>query len=464
MAENDGPPPGPSAPETTTHGRWKDLAQFFPAIVAAVVLFVSFVAGIVSPVTTTKQLVVVGSLAPVAQDHWEIRGRVLLDGDAVREAVVWGIVEYANGQHDSPPATHTDERGGFSVGPVLSTLGACTAQVTTNTNEHTSAQASNQRACDNFIDGATIYARKDVGGSWFQSATVLRGEDAVRPAGNVTQPVEVLGLSPLKLAPLPAIFLVSAMLPFFGKQTRRKYLAGIVMAFIFTGLMISYISLGLRYVTTEGKAKGIEILELGFASIYRGSYVKEVPPEWVFSFTSRPKLVEAVIPETKAGADTTPPPAEQNAAHTPGSAAAPNPGTTAPAQPAATVPPKAETVLIDRGFGAPLWVLLVSVIGAGVLTVALLVGEINKMPAEDQPDQILGHLQGVVEHQLFILFAPISAIFVYQTLVVGASATSSFTVALAALGAGPSLSALLTKAAASAASLLGSSNKQPANP
>jgi len=96
-----------------------------------------------------------------------------------------------------------------------------------------------------------------------------------------------------------------------------------------------------------------------------------------------------------------------------------------------------------------------------VLTVGLIVdeitkaGEVSRMTPADQPAEIRKHVQAIVQHQFFILFAPVTAIFVYQTLVAGSAAASTFTVGLAALGAGPSLSALLTKAGAAATKLFG---------
>ena len=411
---------------------WKVVSQFLPAAVAALLLVISGAAGIIAPVTSANQLTVIGSLIS-AGDHWEIRGRVLRDGEAVDKALVWGIVEYANGQHDSPPATQTDEKGGFSVSPVRSTVG---------TEKDT-------------IVAATISARKEIpAAAWYKSAMTLRGEDLVRAPGTVSQ--EIVELSPYKLLPLPAIFLVSVMLPFFGQQTRGKYLLAIVLAFFFTGLMIAYLSLSLRYVNTAGKSK--DILALGFASVYQGTYVKDVQPEWMFSLTaSPPKPVGPTPLETNSASDTTSAPA------TPQVAAKSPPGTTAATSGASAPPVQAigtsvqklqtNTGLIDRGFGAPLWVLLISVIGASVLTVGLIVREISDIPAADQPDKIRDHLQVIVQHQFYILFAPVGAIFVYQTLVVGSAASSSFTVELAALGAGASLSGLLTKAVTSATKL-----------
>lgn len=131
---------------------------------------------------------------------------------------------------------------------------------------------------------------------------------------------------------------------------------------------------------------------------------------------------------------------------------------------------------LDHGFGAPLWVILVSVLGAGVVTVGLIVGEITKVKENTAPEKTLPvqppmataqgpnagednaktireHMQTLVQHQFFILFSPVTAIFVYQALVAGAAASSSLMVGLAALGAGPSLSAVLTKAGAAATKL-----------
>lgn len=468
--------PGAGAPNKLT---W--LEAFLPSIVAAAVLLISAIAALYTPVTTkqVKELTVISSLVPSGENgQWQVQGRVLQDGNATQDASVWALVQYENGQHSSPPSTKTDEHGGFLIASVPHVLGDCalsdsttterkapsdephhgtTSSLPVSTTAPSHPNPGDQPGCKNAIDEATIYARwKEPNPPWYRSEKVFNGEDKVKRLSKEVEPVEVVGLSPLKLAPLPAIFLVSAMLPFFGLQTRRKYQVGIVLAFFFTGLMIAYLSLGLRYVTTEGKAKGLDVLELGFASIYKGSYVKDVPAEWVFSFTSKPPK----SPDLTAGG--TPPANGTTPATVAGVAGAP--GVT-PAQPApqaaAPVPGAQTTAPIDGGFGAPLWVLLISVIGAGVLTVALLVAEISKIPAPNQPDQISGHLQGVIEHQLFILFAPVSSIFVYQVMVAGKSASSSFTVALAALGAGPSLSALLTKAAASAASFFGSTQTQP---
>lgn len=413
---------------------WAEFLKLLPIVVFPLVVVVSLAASFFSPVAAS-QLTVIGSLLPTV-DHSEVRGRVFRDGEAVQKASVWSIVDYANGQHDSPPATQTDDKGEFSIAPIPSAIGDGKNTITT----------------------ATVYARLAIPApAWYRSATTLRGLDIVRAPGSVSR--EIVQLSPYKLAPLPVIFLTSAMLPFFGKQMKWKYLLAIFMAFVFTGLMIGYISLGLRYVSTAGRSR--DILALGFASVYQGSYVKDVPPEWMFSFTAPPpKPADRQSTESQPGSPTSATPAT-DAKPSAATGTTRNVSNSSIAESSTSPPPKAavESSVLDRGFGAPLWVLLVSVVGAGILTVGLIVGEIKDMPDPDQPDKIRDHLQAIVQHQFYILFAPVGAIFVYQIMVVSSAASSNFTVALAALGAGAAMSALLTKAVSSATAVFGSGER-----
>ncbi len=414
-----------------------------PAIVIAAVIAPVFVS--LNSNTITPPLTVVASVNQSA-GNVGIAGRVLQDGAPIDKATVWTVVDFEKGQHASPAPAQTDGTGGFTIGPLTGVPGA--------------------------VADATIYARKVIPGHWFKADETLRGQDLVQLAGETKpQPDEFVPLPLLSLLPLAFVFAASFLLPFFFEQTMRKYRVGVVLAFAATLLMIVYISLGLQTVTKEGKSK--EILQLGFASIYRSSYVKDVPLEWVFSFTAPPaKRPEA--PAQSPPANTTPAPApEQTPAK--GNAPPQNPSGATASQPAivqqAATPVQPAAPDVDHGFGAPLWVILVSVLGASVVTVGLIVGEITKIaeiaggdaktensPAGNgepavSPKVIREHIQTLVQHQFFILFAPITAIFVYQALVVGAAASSSLMVGLAALGAGPSLSALLTKAGAAATKL-----------
>jgi hypothetical protein len=96
--------------------------------------------------------------------------------------------------------------------------------------------------------------------------------------------------------------------------------------------------------------------------------------------------------------------------------------------------------------------------------VGLIVGEIGGIPETSQPEEIRRRLKAIVQHQFYILFAPVGAIFVYQILVVGSAAAASLTVALAALGAGASLSALLDKAVTYATGLISSAETKQKQP
>jgi hypothetical protein len=98
-----------------------------------------------------------------------------------------------------------------------------------------------------------------------------------------------------------------------------------------------------------------------------------------------------------------------------------------------------------EGFGAPLWVLLLAVLGSGLYTIKLIVDFVEKQHARDEAASART-LKDTVQHQLFTLVAPLTAIFVYQGLVATKTASSVLPVALAALASGVTLNALLTKA------------------
>lgn len=206
---------------------------------------------------------------------------------------------------------------------------------------------------------------------------------------------------------LPAVFFLSLWVAFLQARTgfrrRMKHLAALLLAFAFTASMIYAIGAGLSRVHSQGRED--ELLSLGYGFLFQGTYVAEGTPEWIFSFTS---------PRIAAG--------DEDAGRP-----------------------------LASGFGAPLWVILLSVIGSAVATVSLLV-----VGTKEPPDYVadtgeaLGkfreRIEQIVEHQFFILFAPLGAVFVYQMLVAADAANKPVTVAVAALGAGPVLNYLLAQA------------------
>lgn len=205
-------------------------------------------------------------------------------------------------------------------------------------------------------------------------------------------------LNPWVIAFLPGIFLVSFAIPLTpGEIGRLRHAFSLALAFLFTGSMVVVISLGLDYVSSDEHSG--HVLSLGFATLFQGTYVPGEAPEWLFSLTAAPREEAEVV----------------------------------------------------QGFGAPLWVLLVAVIGAALMTVSLIVGEISKPP---QPGETRARVESVVRHQFFVMFAPIGALFVYQILVAADAAREPLTVALAALGAGLALNELLNRAVTYAKSLI----------
>jgi hypothetical protein len=212
------------------------------------------------------------------------------------------------------------------------------------------------------------------------------------------------------LALLPIIFFLSLWVAFVrarqAKWKRFKHSTSILLAFLFTLSVIYAISSGLKYVHTEGR-KG-ELLSLGYAFLFKDSYSADGPQEWIFSFTSPKKVLNA---DASAGG------AEANDQNN------------------------------ISAFGAPLWVILLSVIGASISTVKLIVRETkDTLDYEKEEKKFWQRIQHIVQHQFLILFAPLGAIFVYQMLVAADAINKPSTVALAALGAGPTINYLLARA------------------
>jgi hypothetical protein len=209
-----------------------------------------------------------------------------------------------------------------------------------------------------------------------------------------------LSIAPFIIIPMLFFFSVLlAIIEFKDNSLAFKYYSAIILAFIFTGIMIAYIVVGLRNVNKMGLEEHEEVASLGVASIYYGTYVNGVDPQWLFSLTSPSKK------ELNAG--------EQN---------------------------------LSKGFGAPLWVLLLSVIGAGLFTINIIVEGVKERIGSMTVDKVRTTIQKIILHEFYVFFSPIGAIFVYQLLVAGGAASQYITVAIAVLAAGLALNLLLEKA------------------
>ena len=185
-----------------------------------------------------------------------------------------------------------------------------------------------------------------------------------------------------------------------------RYYFSLGFAILLVMSMCGTLMLSMAYFANRG-APG-DIFNFGFAQVFYGSHTSEIPSEWMVSLT--------------------------------------------------TPQPKADGVV--TGFFAPLWVMLVAVIGASLMTLSLLVADIVKPVTVDSDDKILRkRIQSIVMHQFFIVFAPLGAIFVYQSLLAAKAAEEPIAVATAALGAGVAINVILKSAVNAAKNLFASDEK-----
>jgi len=274
------------------------------------------------------------------------------------------------------------------------------------------AYLDNNAIAEVIVHASREYTKPD------SSKVVKSGDEFLKVTGQGT--LKIISLDLWTVIVLPVIFLISFLVPFLPLNPRWKYGISLGSAILFTIAMIAAISIGLYNVNANYSSDSNDVLSLGFANIFQGKYAANTNPEWIFSFTSR-----TIFPDSVAYGDQ-----------------------------------------VMSGFGVPLWVLLIAVVGAGLLTVSIIVSEIKtrpkfylieqalnnnaaiapKTPEARELSEFRGRLERIIRHQFNILFSPIGAIFVYQLLVIADAAVNSVTVALAAFGAGASLNLILDRA------------------
>jgi hypothetical protein len=210
----------------------------------------------------------------------------------------------------------------------------------------------------------------------------LSGKDTVtigREGFNRTIPI-----GGLTLLALPVIFIISIIVAIVQVGTARslrcQYYGSILLALLFSFTMLAYLMVGLARIDEKGSPG--EIFKIGFLNIFHGSYANGGAQSWIVSLTSDAVSTDAVSPEA--------------------------------------IPP---------GLGAPLWVILMSVIGSASYTMLLLVAQIpSRIPFEDS-DDIRKRVHQIAVHQFYVLVAPLGAILIYQTLVVAEAASQDVAVA-----------------------------------
>jgi hypothetical protein len=374
--------------------------------------------------------IVAGLVEDKAPEMWSIHGRVLRDNVPAPSVTVWAVMKDQKGNRHSPPAATTDAEGAYAITGFPLKIGPNPVTEVAVRTWDPAAQRSS---------------------TWVGGAQGATGEEVL-----------VIGQGSLRRVKfsnwglfIPAsIFLASMGVAFVGQGTRWAYKLAMAFAFLLTGVMIIAISAGLSYVHTTGEKN--EVLSLGFASLFRGQYVEQAEPEWLFSLTA-PHGVPNSAPKAPSKIGTSPDAKATAAAsggaaaldpETPGPLSAANAGTTTPG--ANTRSPDRLDPPLVRGFGAPLWVLLLAILGVGLRTMSIIVNEISHEPNFHDHQAVRARIELLVRHQFFMLFAPLGAIFVYQFLVMAESANQPSTVALVSLGAGLTLTTLLERALATA--------------
>ena len=319
-----------------------------------------------------EQKVMIVTSAVKTDSIWLVSGRVLYDGESMR-ARVTAVMSNSIGNRVAPPSIATDTAGYFAFPPIR------------------------DRLSSDSVRGSASEVTVMVRGTVPRDTVTVRGEETLRLTNQAR--TRWMRLPPSMLLTVVVIFVVSVIVGIWNAHTALgrnvQYYGTIALAFLLTAAVIAFISLGLRFVNLTG-AEG-DVIALGFANIYKGTYVKDIQQEWLLSLT-------------------------------------------APWQAPAGAP------ALARGFGAPLWTLLLSVIGSGLFTIQLIVRQVKTPVDVNNARQFRDRLQEVVLHQFYIFFAPLGAIFIYQLLVAAGAASVETTVAIAMLAAGAALNGLLDRA------------------
>lgn len=291
---------------------------------------------------------------------WQITGRVIYEGTFPSGATVWAVARRSDGQEHSPPPVKTDSTGAFDLGPIPADLG---------------------------MGGATVTIMA-------KDADENEGSTLIGLAGGAGSPTNLSAL--LWVIVLFFASILIALFPWpghWGWQT-AKYIFVVALAFALTCTVLYQLGLGLVRVEEMTATLPHGSLRLGFATIFRGTYVEDAPKDWIFSLTDLAINDKGVV----------------------------------------------------YGFGAPLWGLLLSVLGAGLFTVSLIVGGIRENFRSLTPERAKERVRLVVLHEFYVVFAPVGAILVYQALVAAGAASEPVTVGVVLLAAGVGLNVILNQA------------------
>ncbi|MBI1902777.1 MAG: hypothetical protein HYS13_16895 [Planctomycetia bacterium] len=439
---------------------------------------------------------------PQTEKTWTIIGRVLELGEPVAEAAVWAVAYDDLGNAYSPPGQKTNALGEFRIDAIPERLtsepsAAPIKELRISASKSAWLGTKKGAVVLSLMQDTNILRLSQFNGSWWLSVPILC----------FLATIAVIAFVPENS--WQAKLFITRLIAVLFSGRRAKYYLALVFTLVLTGSMVWVIGDSiLRFHTTVPSG---DVRTLGFVTFFEGTYVKDAAPEWLISLTSPPpRSADSGKPAT-AGA----------------------------------------TNNLAEGFGAPFWVVFLSVVGSALLTVVLVIRGISHPPnfgpagesktasaspngksekaeqtsagpdgasavpgnSPDHPDQTSGKSaetgekapqipdkpaetssapgeaagepaaisdmapgtpgqpaepsdvpaeasrsaeatvdkaelwkwrRAILEHQFFILFAPLSGIFLYQLLLVGGAATKPIIVAVVILGAGATLNGLLS--------------------
>ena len=378
----DPPPTEPEVQARANDGKAGNFATF--------IVVLAVVATIVGPaiydfIGLQEERMVIVTAATMQQDTtWLLNGRVLIEGAPVR-ARVWAIATDDQGNRFAPPAIISDSTGAYRFAAIPARI----APAADNIARRVVSSADSNRVTSE----VTVFARQVVP----DSVSVRTISETVRLSASAR--TRWVRLPPSALLTVVFIFALTVIAGIAqgkpgGVIRKIQYYGTVILAFLMTATMVALISLGLRHVNLTGMQG--DVIALGFANIHKGTYVRDVAPEWLFSLTA---------PYISTSGDA-----------------------------------------IATGFGAPLWALLLACFGAGVFTIRLVVKQVQTPVKLTDDKQFRARLQELVRHQFYILFAPVAAVFVYQLLVAAGAASQPTTVGFVMLAAGLVLNNVLDRA------------------
>lgn len=361
---------------------------------------------------------------------WTIAGRVLDRGEGVENALVWAIVNTKCGQQLAPNSTMTDQNGDFKIS---FTGSGC--------NSISDLQSAN----------AVIQATKTTRGWFHWMDSKQEGRCAISIDDRVLSKKYEHAKATWSLGLIASWFIVCFVLALSAPTLQSKYVklnykTSVFLTFGSSMAIILAFYFAIEDLVKDPSATNGEVVTLGFANIYRGQFSDTRSPELIVSLGMPPR----VFPESDPSCSDV----KNSSVMRPIPEASLNSGTTSVDPNSPTRRPIEDASFNSGEFGAPLWVIVLSVLGASLLTVTILLEEIGSPVDFTNLQTLYSKRRALAQQQISILFAPLGGIFIFQALLTAGAADKPLTVAIAAFGAGATTNVLLTRAVNAARNVL----------